>query len=129
VPRLVHLDLVAARKQNGGDEPPALILDRGAAHALRFELADRGLDVVAHQVELVETGPVGRMDRELGGREREDRPAVAGLDLSSAEHPAEEPSNRFRFTTEDQCMHAGDHDRSSLRVAFPPASSRQVAGV
>jgi hypothetical protein len=48
---------------------PALIRDLpGNLGAFARQLGERGMDVVAHQVQLVVAVPVGRMDRQFCGR-------------------------------------------------------------
>jgi hypothetical protein len=41
---------------------------------------DLGLQIVTHEVEFVPAVLFGRMNRQFRGRQREDRPSVAGVD-------------------------------------------------
>jgi hypothetical protein len=63
VTRLVQADLVAAGKPYRRHQAPALVLRRGAFEALLAEIADGPFDVVAHQVQLLVTGALGRDGR------------------------------------------------------------------
>src|SRR5215208_1718194 len=62
------------------------------------------------EVELVlGLAPLGRVARELGGRQREDRPAAAGVDRLERENVAEERPRPLGLRGEDDDMHTGDH--------------------
>jgi Amino acid permease len=91
VPRLVQVELGAARQPDRGDETPALVahLARELGTAL-LELGHGRLYVVAHQVELLRTALLGRVERRLGRRQPEDEPAAAGVDRREPQHVAEE---------------------------------------
>jgi hypothetical protein len=94
--RLVEAEAAAAGQDDAGEEAPALAGGRGAEDAARLEGADRGVEVVAHEVEagVVPGGalrPGGRrVEGGLGGRQGEDQPAVAGIDGGKAQDVAEE---------------------------------------
>jgi hypothetical protein len=80
--RLVERHLDAARQAHRDPRAEALLgripdeLD-----ALRPQLLDRVIEVVADQPELVVRVPVRRMNAELGQRQREDQPAGMRLDV------------------------------------------------
>jgi len=91
VPRFVEGELAAVWQLDRCAEPPAFVADRAAElDALALELGDRRVDVIAHEIELVMAGVVGRVDGQLGGRESEDEPAVAGVDRRELEDVADE---------------------------------------
>src|SRR4051812_40053916 len=98
MPRLVDADLARPRDLDHDDPAPALVLDpRAELGALGRQLRDRGLDVVAHQAELVPGRPgIGRVDRHLARRQPEDQPAAAGVDVREAEDVPEERPRRLR---------------------------------
>src|SRR5439155_22437215 len=75
--RIVQHLLDAAWEDERRRDPEALV-ERLAAdlEALRAQLGDRLVEVVAHERELVLRLALGRMNRELCGREREDQPAA-----------------------------------------------------
>jgi choline dehydrogenase len=91
VTRLVQAHLPAARQPEAGHPAPA-----GVGHGLgeldpaAGQLRHRRADVVAHQVQLVRLGPGRGVDRDLGGRQREDQPVVTGIDVRKAQHVTEE---------------------------------------
>ena len=99
---------------------------RDELDALGLEVGHGGLDVVAHQIELVATAVVGRrgVAGELGGRQREDQPAAAGVDRARAEDLVEEGARGLGVLREDDRVGAGDHLRSLRRYAASPASNR-----
>jgi len=78
VPGLVDRELAAVRQADRGEQAPAhigdLLRDFGS---LTLQLGEGGVDVVAHQVELVAALPVGRVDGKLGGGQGEDGPSPA----------------------------------------------------
>ena len=81
----------------------------GQLDALGLELLDGRVHVVTHEIELVVTGALGRMGSELRGRQREDQPAVTGIDRREPEHVLEELSHRLRVLAVDDCVNSGDH--------------------
>src|SRR5262249_20454812 len=75
---LVERKFGPARQPDRRPRPPARVRDRmGDLDSLCGQLCERGLDVVAHQVELVFGRSVGRMHTDLGGWQLEDQPAIA----------------------------------------------------
>ena len=70
MPRLVNGKFRAIWKADRRQESPALIGDVPRHFgSLVFQFGESGVDVVAHQVELVTALPIGRMDSELGRRQ------------------------------------------------------------
>jgi hypothetical protein len=55
------------------------------------------------------------MDAELGGRQGEDQPPVAVVDVAKAEDVAKERPRRLRVLRVDQRMNAVDHSRNYPR--------------
>ena len=106
---LVEAELADPGDGEVADPAEALVGDRpGELHALRAQVGDGRVDVVAHQVELVPRLAVGGMDPELGGREGEDQPAAAGVDGVELEHVAEELARRLRVAREDRDVDGAD---------------------
>jgi hypothetical protein len=107
---LVQAEFGATGERDGGDEAKAGIGDRAAEfHATLFEIGDGGLDVVAQQVELLVASLLGRMHADFGGRQAEDEPAVACVDVGEFECVAEECAYFFGVIGMDQSVGAGDH--------------------
>src|SRR6478609_2721268 len=110
--RLVHADLAAAWQPEVGEPSPALLghvvceLDSSGP-----EVTHRGVQVVAHEVQLVPGRTIGRVHGQLRGRELEDQPASAGVDMRLPEDLGEEGAIRFRISAEQDDMAAVDHIR------------------
>src|SRR5215216_258506 len=85
VARLVHIHRDAARQRRGDDDAVPMILGVAADDdAVRAQLANGGVDVVADERQLVlrrlAAGAFSGMDAELRRWERENQPAVPGID-------------------------------------------------
>ena len=116
---LVDGELRAVRQPDRGQQPPALVGDVPRhLGSLAPQLGERGVDVVAHQVELVTALTVGRVNGELGGRQGEDEPAAAGVHRWQAEHVREERTDLLGLRGEHDRMHPGDHGTSLLLRAW-----------
>src|SRR3954463_2418199 len=90
--RLVQPESSPAGQGVGGDNPPGPLRHAAAElDALGFELAYGGLDVVAHEIELIAAAIRRRGVRcDLCRGESEDEPAAAGVDRSQAQDVGEE---------------------------------------
>src|SRR3954468_7093160 len=88
---LVHSEPAASRQLDRGHKPPSLV-----GHlvfdecAFRAQLADRRVDVVAHQVELAAVAAVVGMGGELRRWQLEDQPPAPGVDEREPEDIGEE---------------------------------------
>ena len=81
--------------------------------ALGPQVGDGGLDVVAGQRQLV-VGRLRRVDADLGRREGEDQPPLAGVDVVPSEDVAEDGAQRLRLRGVEQDVGTGDgHGRRS----------------
>src|SRR3954469_7069950 len=110
VQRLVQPESSPTGQVDGGDEPPALLRHTATElDAPGFELANGGLYVVAHEIQLIAAATRRRRVRgELGRGEREDEPAVSGVNRSQPEDVGEEgPVGGRGFGVEDR-VNAGD---------------------
>src|SRR5689334_21851575 len=132
--RLVHAEGGAARQCDLRDAAPALFVNRRGLDALAMQLLARRVDVVAHEIELVEfLAVVGWMDGELTRRRREDQPAAPHVDRREAEHVAEERAGRVILLRVDQRVHADDSHvapylaRSSRVMRWRLTSGHSVA--
>src|SRR5262249_20573414 len=74
-----------------------------------------GLDVVAHQVELMDIVLVGGMHGHLGWRQAEDQPATADIDVRQLEHVTQECAIRVRLGAVDDRMGTDNHEPFLLR--------------
>src|SRR5207237_7970949 len=94
--------------------------------ALRAQVGDRRIDVVAQEVERVIRLAVRRMNADLGRRQREDQPAVARVDMLPAEHVAQRRSERIRLRCEEQHVRSSDQGPYSLLDALAAQERREV---
>ena len=92
MPRLVELHVTGAGHQEVDRQPEAVVPDvPRELHALGPELGHRGLDVVAHQRDLVVLPPpAGGVDAQFAGTRPEDEPAAARVDVGPAQDVTEE---------------------------------------
>jgi glucose/arabinose dehydrogenase len=123
VPRFVQADLAGAGELELRDSTPALVLDpRDELHVLALELVDGPLDVIAHEEQGVVSRPAAPagagMDRDLGGRQGEDQPALAGIDPLEPQHVAKEVPSSLGVLSEDDRVYSGDHG-GIVAVATP----------
>jgi hypothetical protein len=110
VPGLVNGKFRAVWKADRRQESPALIGDVPRYFgSLVFQFGESGVDVVAHQVELVMALPIGWMYSELGRRQGKDKPATARVCRRHAEHIREERTDLLGFWRKHDRMHPGDH--------------------
>jgi hypothetical protein len=82
--------------------------------------------VIAHQEEFVEVVLVGRMHCDLGWRQREDQPSVAGVDRLVLEHITEERSISLGVLAVDDDVSTVNHLPSVPAydaAAHPPSQS------
>src|SRR5664280_1853054 len=99
--RLVEAGLGAVGEGDGRQATPCLFGDRlGQRHALHLKGRNRGIEVVAEQVDLV-PGRVGGVNGEFCGWQGEDEPAVTGVYVRQTERVPEEGSERLRGRAED----------------------------
>src|SRR4029077_8278057 len=94
---------------------PSLLGDRlYDVDAPRLEVSNRRLEVVAHQIQLMTVRSIAGVQRPLAWRQREDRPASAGIDRVPTENVAKELSRRLHLFRVDEGVDAGNHARAML---------------
>src|SRR5438552_14183756 len=107
---LVDGKLRAVGQADRGHQAPALVgdllRDLGSPGP---QFGEGGVDVIAHQVELVAAFPVGGMNRQFSGRQREDEPASARADAGQADHVREEIADLLRLGREHDRVHPVNH--------------------
>ena len=112
---LVDRQLRAARQLDRGEQTPALAARRlGGRDAPGGQVRQRLLEVVAHQVELVLPQPVRGVNGDLGWRQLEDQPAIAGVDPGKSEHVADEDPVGLRVGAVENNMCSINHVAPSL---------------
>ena len=97
-----------ARECDLRESPPALFVQRPRLDTFARHLGDEGVHVLAHQVELVRAR-VGRVKRQLRGREREDEPAVTGVGKRIREDVPKERTIRIGVLAEEDDVGTVDH--------------------
>jgi hypothetical protein len=104
------------RATGTGEPSPPLLGDLlGEFDALGLQVAHGGFQVVAHEVQLVPGWTVGRVCGQLRGRELEDQPATAGVDMRLTENVSEEGAIRLRITAEHDHVAPTDHGADPTR--------------
>jgi hypothetical protein len=106
--RLVEPELLAARQGDVSETAPALLLDRRRLHALRVQIRDGGVDVVAHQIQLVTLPLLRRMDGDFRRRRLEDQPSAPGVNRRPAEDVSKERPRRVVFRRVHDRVHSSD---------------------
>ena len=97
--------------------------------SLASELGDGGIEVVAHERDLVADAGVGgrtlgRVHPDLGRRQGEDEPALAVVDVLPTEDVAHDGAHGVGLGGVEQGVYAGDrHERPSLHRGPPPAAA------
>lgn len=101
-------ELAAPRQGDVRQDPPALIIRRGAGDLTLFHLRNELLDVIRHQIQLVQIVLLRRVHRHLGGRQPEDQPAAAHVHVLELEHVAQQRAIGLGILAIDDCVSAGD---------------------
>jgi hypothetical protein len=95
--------------------------------ATAFEIADRAIDVFAHEIDLLAgVSSLGWMDSQLARREGEDEPAASGVYRVEAEYILEESAIRVRVVAEDERVSAIDHVASGLSLGSRKLTRRAM---
>src|SRR5438046_7896897 len=92
---LVEPNASSAGQGDPGDASPAFLIEwPGDGDLSPLQFLYRRLDVLAQQVELVTVLLLGRVDRKLRGRKREDEPTAARLHGVSPDYVSKEAAVR-----------------------------------
>ena len=106
---LIEADLAAARKPNLRDGAPSCFLNFRARNAFRREKSHLGLQIVAHEIELVGAILIGRMKRSFCWRQGEDQPAMTGVHGFESENISKKCSVRFGVLAVDNDVRTRNH--------------------
>jgi len=128
VSRLVQSDLAATGQLNCRLDAPGRFFHLRAFDLLGFERLHQILQIAAHQIKYglqqaaisVNHWAAVRFDRmhgKFGGRQREDQPAVAYIDVREFQNIPEEGAIRFRIVAVEQNVSARNH-KSTYRWRF-----------
>src|SRR5262245_44197194 len=125
--RLIEAHLPSAGKPDVGDRSPPCFLHLRTADALPVERHYLGLQIVAHEVELMSTILFGGMNGHLRWRQREDQPSVASVHGRKSEDLPEKRAISRRIHTVYDYMGAKDHpvppSLQSVRLQSDPVSN------
>jgi len=115
---LVKAEFRAAGKFESGFAAPALGGDFGVGHFFCGEIAERGIEIVAHQVDdgaeqavagvRLHVRLVDGVEGSFGGRECEDEPASADVDRGEIQDVSAEGAVGFGVGGEEEDVRTGD---------------------
>jgi len=121
VTRLVQADLAAARQGEMGESPPARFGDICEGNSSVAQVAHRGVEVVAHQVQLVGCGVLAWVHRHLGWGKFEYEPPVAGVDMRISQDVTEEPTVSLGIlAVDDEMRSINSHSATVARLVRRP---------
>jgi len=107
---LVESDLATSGQPEVGEASPPLLRDVfGELDAFGLQISHRCREVVTHEVQRLSDWAVGGVRGELRGRQLEDQPATARIDMGLAEHVSEEAAIRLWSTAEHDDVAADEH--------------------
>src|SRR5581483_4322864 len=101
-------ECTGARKHDRDRSSPPSLVNIAADDTLRSQLPDRLLNIVAHEIKLLELF-LGRMDRQLRRRQCKNEPSATRIDGTKAEHIAKERPVLFGVFRINKRMDSGDH--------------------
>jgi hypothetical protein len=116
--RLVQADLAATRKADPGERSPPFFVNGRAKDVLPRQRAHLGFQVGADEIELMAIVLFCWMKGCLRRRQREDQPAVAGIDGCEPQHIAKENAVGLGILAINDDMRARNHDGDSLAPSF-----------
>jgi hypothetical protein len=113
MPGLIEPDLAAAGQPESRYRTPARFFYGGAFDAPGPQRVHFRGKVITHQVEIARSFG-GGMDRRLGRRQREDQPAVTGIDCRKPENVAKEGAIDGLVSAVEDYVGSKDHAASKL---------------
>jgi hypothetical protein len=116
--RLVQADVAASRKADLGERPPSFFLNRRANDVFPRQRVHLGLQIGAHEIELMAIILFCWMKGCLRWWQREDQPAVAGIDRCQPQHIAKEAAVCLSILAINDDMCARNHDGASVAPSF-----------
>jgi hypothetical protein len=109
MPWLIDTDFATTGQCNMGEDAPALILDVMAGNVVFLHCGDEFPDVVAHEIEFVNIVFVGGVNSNFSGRQTEDEPAMADIDVREFQDIAQESAISFGVCAVDNRVSACNH--------------------
>src|SRR5208337_4953057 len=128
--RLIKADHASAGKPNPRNGTPRRFLNFRALNALLHQGSHFGFQIVAHEIEFVDTILIGRVECSFCRRQGEDQPAVTRINGFEAEDVAEKCAVRLGVLTVDNYVSARNHlpllrnARNRWQVACPVESGK-----
>ena len=106
----INSDFAAARQPQMGEHAPTLILDFIARNVVFLHADDELFDIITNEIEFVDIVFVRGMNSDFSGRQTEDEPAVADIDVRKLKYIAQKCAISFGICAVDNGMCAGDHN-------------------
>jgi hypothetical protein len=91
----IYPDFAATRERELSEHAPTPVLDFVAMNAVFIHGGDEILDVVTQEVQLVDVIFIGRMNCDFGGRQAENEPTVANIDVLQFQYIPQKGAVRF----------------------------------
>src|SRR6267142_2899639 len=107
--RLIQVDVASTRKAHLRNGTPSLVLNFRALDILLRQGSHFGFQIVAHQIEFMDTILLARVERRFRWRQCEDQPAMARIHGSKAEDVAEKCAVSLSVFAVDNDVSAGNH--------------------
>lgn len=123
--RLVNTETAASRQRDAGHPAKGLLMDRLTVNARLGHLLDECIDVITHQIELVDIVLVGRMHGHFRRQQTKDQPTAADIDVWQTDHIAEKCAVGFRIVAVDDRVSANDQTKGD-RPRLPPLPRKSV---
>jgi hypothetical protein len=108
--RLIDAELATAGQSEARDGSPALLFDGRTHHFHGFHLGDEGVNVIAHEIELVRVVLVRWVNGDFRGRQGEDEPTVSGVGCGILEDVTEESAIGLGVGAVDDDVSSVDHE-------------------
>src|SRR6267142_5056001 len=106
--RLIQVDVATTRKAHLRNGTPSLILNFRALDILLRQGSHFGFQIVAHQIEFMDTVLLARLERGFRRRQRKDQPSMHRIHGLEAQDFAEKYAVRLGVFTVDNYMSARD---------------------
>jgi hypothetical protein len=130
--RLIEVDLASTRKPYLPNGAPPHLLNVRALNALLREGSQFGLQIVTHEIQLMDIILIGRVERGLCRRQSEDQPATTRIHGFEPKDVAEKCAVSLDIFTVDNDMSPRNHSPllrnapNSWQATSPPESEDPI---
>ena len=107
--RLIKVNLASAGKLNLRNGTPSCFLNFRALNVLLRQKSHFGFQIVAHEIEFVDTILIGRMECSFSPRQRKDQPAMTSIHRFEPEDVAEKCAVRLSVFTVNNYVSPRNH--------------------